>query len=458
MRAITRPPTPIFSNEIFAAKANDKTKIMLSKLYTERALLYLKRKEFSLANEDTRLALELDPDNHEAVFAQMELHKQSMDTAALYRDFLFYPFLQELKIAEFQQTLEFHKRITEFTEKVQSINVNFSDDQQSYKGEYDFDHFTRENAIEVMNALRSFKLPVADTVVGLIQKIKSMTTKMPNIVHIDAPKPPIKLKIVGDTHGQFQDLLYIFDKYGYPSAENPYLFNGDYVDRGSMSVEILIALFCWKVADPTSIYLNRGNHETIAMNRLYGFEKECLSKYNNDIFTMFSDLFCTLPVGHIIGNKVLVVHGGLFGDETVTIEKIQSFNRVGQPPEFGPMNDILWSDPMDQNGFAPSPRGVTKTFGPDITNNFLKREGLDLLVRSHQMQMEGYLVQHNGKCITVFSAPNYVGRMGNKGAIVFLSFDENGNLKKPEFETFVAQPIPKDFRPMIFSSFGSFFN
>ena len=456
MRVITRPPTPIFSNEIFAAKASDETKIQLSKLYTERAILYLKMKNYALANEDTRLALELDPDNHQAVFTQLECHKQSMDTAAIYRDFLFYPFLQQIKKQEFTEILDFHDKITKFAEKVQSITVNLSGDE-GISGEYDFDHFTRENAIEVMKTLREFKLPQAETVIALINKIKSMVSPLPNIVYIDAPKPPIKFKIVGDTHGQFQDLLYIFDTYGYPSPENPYLFNGDYVDRGSMGVEILIALFCWKVAEPNSIFLNRGNHETIGMNRLYGFERECSTKYNNDIFSMFSDLFCYLPVGHVIGNKVLIVHGGLFADSNVTLADIQGFNRIGQPPEYGPMNDILWSDPMDQKGYLPSPRGVTKTFGPDITDMFLKREGLDLLIRSHQMQMEGYLVQHNGKCITVFSAPNYVGRMNNKGAIVFLKFDEDGKLQEPEFASYIAQPIPKDYRPMQYSSYSQYF-
>ena len=193
------------------------------------------------------------------------------------------------------------------------------------------------------------------------------------------------------------------------------------------------------------------------MNGLYGFEKECISKYCSELFSMFSEVFNYLPIGHILGNKVLIVHGGLFGDDNVTLDLIQTFNRFCQPPELGPMNDILWSDPMDQIGRAPSPRGITKTFGPDITENFLKKENLDLLIRSHQVQIEGYLVQHNGKCITVFSAPNYVGRMGNKGAIVLISFDINKNLNNPKFEIFNAQTIPENFKPMKFSNFGNYF-
>ena len=112
---------------------------------------------------------------------------------------------------------------------------------------------------------------------------------------------------------------------------------------------------------------------------------------------------------------------------------------------------------MDQMGHAPSPRGVTKTFGPDVTERFLAANHLELLIRSHQVQQEGYLVQHNGKCITVFSAPNYIGKMNNKGAIVELQWDEDGKLQEPAFKQFEAQPIPQNFRPMMFTVLSALF-
>lgn len=193
------------------------------------------------------------------------------------------------------------------------------------------------------------------------------------------------------------------------------------------------------------------------MNGPYGFETECSSKLNTDFFKNFSNVFGYLPIGHIIGNKVFVVHGGLFSDETVTVDDLQNYPRIGQPPDHGPMNDILWSDPMDQLGHAPSPRGVTSTFGPDVTERFLKANNLELLIRSHQVQDEGYLIQHNGKCITVFSAPNYIGRMGNKGAVCILTFNEDNSLNPPRFVQFSAQPIPSNFRPMQYTCFSSYF-
>ena len=193
------------------------------------------------------------------------------------------------------------------------------------------------------------------------------------------------------------------------------------------------------------------------MNQMYGFENECTKKYNRKMFEAFSDFFNTMPLGHIINGQVLIVHGGLFSNQTVTIESLQNMPRVSQPPESGPLNDILWSDPMEEKGLAPSPRGVTRTFGPDITENFLTRNHLDLLIRSHQVQENGYGVMHNGKCITVFSAPNYIGQMGNKGAVVLLKFGDDLKLVSKEFQQFDAQPIPVGYPPMKYASLGRFF-
>ena len=87
------------------------------------------------------------------------------------------------------------------------------------------------------------------------------------------------------------------------------------------------------------------------------------------------------------------------------------------------MSDILWSDPQPFQGRGPSKRGVGLSFGPDVTAAFLENNGLDLLVRSHEVKDEGYLVEHDGKCITIFSAPNYCDQMGNSGAFVKIDAD-----------------------------------
>jgi len=294
-----------------------------------------------------------------------------------------------------------------------------------------------------------FKRPLTHVVNLMLDQMKKINKELPNIVHLNISK---KIRVVGDVHGQYQDFIQIFERYGYPSSDNQYLFNGDYVDRGSMGVEILLALFAWKLADPNSIFMNRGNHETIAMNSMYGFENECTKKYSQEMFQSFSEFFNYLPLGHIINDRILVVHGGLFSDQTVTIEKLQIPSRFSQPPQTGPLNDILWSDPMERNGFAPSPRGVTSTFGPDVTKRFLENNNLEFLIRSHQVQERGYLEMHDGKCITVFSAPNYIGQMGNLGATVRIEFNEDGSISKKEYDTFEAQPYPPEYPPMKYAS------
>lgn len=96
-------------------------------------------------------------------------------------------------------------------------------------------------------------------------------------------------------------------------------------------------------------------------------------------------------------------------------------------------------DPQPQLGKSPSKRGVGFSFGPDITENFLRTNNLKLVVRSHEVKDEGYVVEHNGKCITVFSAPNYCDQMGNKGALIRFSRDNN---LEPEFLQFNAVPHP----------------
>jgi serine/threonine-protein phosphatase 5 len=193
------------------------------------------------------------------------------------------------------------------------------------------------------------------------------------------------------------------------------------------------------------------------MNMMYGFENECTAKYSRALFDDVSNLFNALPIAHVINGKVFVVHGGLMTDQTMTVDRLQSLNRFGQPPDFGPINDLLWSDPMEQRGFAPSQRGVASTFGPDVTERFLVNNRLELVIRSHQVQEKGYMVHHGGKCITVFSAPRYMGQMPNKGAVCTVSFNASGALEPVTFLTFDASPIPSKYAPMKYATFGGFF-
>ena len=261
----------------------------------------------------------------------------------------------------------------------------------------------------------------------------------------DPTKPP-RITVCGDTHGQYYDVMNIFSINGYPSSRTPYLFNGDFVDRGSFSVEVILTMLLFKMSDPTCVHLHRGNHETKNMNKIYGFEGEVKAKYDDKIFELFLEVFSYMPLASVVGGKVFVTHGGLPTEPGVTLSDIRKIKRGCEPPNSGLMSDLLWADPQPFPGKSPSKRGVGFSFGPDVTESFLKLNGLQLLVRSHEVKDEGYLVEHGGKTITVFSAPNYCDTMGNKGA--FIHFDGTWEPKFTQYEA-VSHP---DVKPMAYAA------
>jgi serine/threonine-protein phosphatase 5 len=143
---------------------------------------------------------------------------------------------------------------------------------------------------------------------------------------------------------------------------------------------------------------------------------------------------------------VFVTHGGLFNQEGVTLDDIREIKRNCQPPDAGIMTDLLWADPHLQQGRGPSKRGVGLCFGPDITAAFLKLNGLKMVVRSHEVKDQGYEVIHDGKLVTIFSAPNYCDNVGNKGAWIRFGPD-----CEPKFTQFTAVAHP-DIKPMAYQS------
>ncbi|XP_008291973.1 serine/threonine-protein phosphatase with EF-hands 2 [Stegastes partitus] len=344
-----------------------------------------------------------------------------------------------------------------------------------------------------------------------------------------------EITICGDLHGQFEDLLLIFYKNGLPSSEKPYVFNGDFVDRGKNSLEILLILFGFLLVYPNDVHLNRGNHEDHIVNLRYGFTKEILGKYRvhgKKILKLLQKIFSWLPLATVIDNKVLIVHGGIsdmtdlnviarvdrhkyvsalrptkISHQAINGSKTQTMNRkngeAGGPAEgrrrvyslthhspvpaqrhhpprrslhnlpisnqlswsledelkrrrrlagfdqsYGEMNksdsdsdsepegketderewkqivDLLWSDPMPQNGCIPNEvRGGGCYFGPDVTEEVLERHNLQLLIRSHECKQDGYEFCHNRKVLTIFSASNYYEVGSNRGAYIRMGCD-----------------------------------
>ncbi|XP_029294933.1 serine/threonine-protein phosphatase with EF-hands 2 isoform X2 [Cottoperca gobio] len=386
---------------------------------------------------------------------------------------------------------------------------------------------TVEQAVGLVEAFRNKKQLHSRYVLQLLLETWKQLRMLPNINRISTCHSK-EITICGDLHGQLEDLLLIFYKNDMPSLEKPYLFNGDFVDRGKDSIEILLILFSFLLVYPSEVYLNRGNHEDHIVNLRYGFTKEVLSKYKmhgKRILRLLQKIFSWLPLATVIDQKVLVLHGGISNTTDLSIlarvdrhkyvsalrppkkrhqsivglsidvdvdEDTVSHNKVFQrrtsltfpkvlsrdcfqnrslrdfsdrikvntvdnvelcqrrqsilnPVIHGPENeaaqsascesinsedewkqilDLLWSDPMNQDGCVPNEvRGGGCYWGPDVTEDFLNRHNLQLIIRSHECKQEGYEFCHNRKVLTLFSASNYYDVGSNRGAYVKLGPD-----------------------------------
>uniref|UniRef100_A0A4W6C3T9 Serine/threonine-protein phosphatase n=1 Tax=Lates calcarifer TaxID=8187 RepID=A0A4W6C3T9_LATCA len=274
-----------------------------------------------------------------------------------------------------------------------------------------------------------------------------------NINHVSTC-PMKEITICGDLHGHLEDLLLIFYKNGLPSSEKPYVFNGDFVDRGKNSLEILLILFGFLLVYPNDVHLNRGNHEDHIVNLRYGFTKEVLGKYRvhgKKILKLLQKIFSWLPLATMIDHKVLIVHGGI--SDTTDLDTIAKVDRHKYVSALRPPNrnmqqcfahilislyifvftvtdsstqivDMLWSDPMPQNGCVPNEvRGGGCYWGPDVTEEVLGRHNLQLLIRSHECKQDGYEFCHNRRVLTIFSASNYYEVGSNRGAYIRMGPD-----------------------------------
>ncbi|KAJ7597010.1 phosphoprotein phosphatase PPZ [Mycena floridula] len=239
----------------------------------------------------------------------------------------------------------------------------------------------------------------------------------PTLVELSPP-----VKIVGDVHGQYSDLIRLFEMCGFPPAAN-YLFLGDYVDRGKQSLETILLLLCYKIKYPENFFLLRGNHECANVTRVYGFYDECKRRCNIKTWKTFIDVFNCLPIAAIVANKIFCVHGGL-SPSLHSMDDIKRIQRPTDVPDYGLLNDLLWSDPSDTAlDWEDNERGVSYCFGKGIINEFLMRYDMDLICRAHMVVEDGYEFWNDRTLVTVFSAPNYCGEFDNYGACMSVSED-----------------------------------
>jgi serine/threonine-protein phosphatase PP1 catalytic subunit len=226
----------------------------------------------------------------------------------------------------------------------------------------------------------------------LCLRSRDLLIGQPMLLELEAP-----IKICGDVHGQYYDLLRLFEYGGFPPESN-YVFLGDYVDRGKQSLETICLLLAYKIKYPENFFILRGNHECASINRIYGFYDECKRRFGIKLWKTFTDCFNCLPAAAVIDEKIFCMHGGL-------------------SPELTSLDQVKRID-----GWGENDRGVSFTFGEDIVAQFLHKHDLDLICRAHQVVEDGYEFFARRQLVTLFSAPNYCGEFDNAGAM--MSVDE----------------------------------
>ncbi|NXG35265.1 PPE2 phosphatase, partial [Dromaius novaehollandiae] len=384
-----------------------------------------------------------------------------------------------------------------------------------------------DHATALLEAFKQKQQLHARYVLNLLHETRKHLKQLPNISHVSTCYSE-EVTVCGDLHGQLDDLFLIFYKNGLPSPSKSYVFNGDFVDRGKQSLEILIVLFTFLLVYPNEVHLNRGNHEDHMVNLRYGFSAALIAVHGRKILKMIQNVFCWLPLATLIDQKVLIIHGGI--SDTTDLDMLEKIKRhkfvsvlrgkkrkesnrnveiheingeskadaspaahdtaTGPSPEPRPAQapsmtnrlefskwvrqtvqeqiewcrrladisdseeeeeltssscvsmadldapcwtrqeeqkqilDILWSDPMPQEGCRENTvRGGGCYFGPDVTEKILEKYSLQFLIRSHECKHEGYEFCHNRKVLTIFSASNYYEIGSNRGAYVKLGPD-----------------------------------
>ena len=315
---------------------------------------------------------------------------------------------------------------------------------------------------------------------AVVQQASFILRERPNMVEVAAP-----VVVFGDIHGYYDDFVRILQTAPDPVEKN-YIFLGDYIDRGPCSVEVVLFLFCLLINHPEDVHLIRGNHEVRDMCSVSTFLAECQMKYSSAFYNHVMVAFTQLPLAVLVnGNKkgrVLCVHGGI-GPNVVTIDDILKVDRFKDTNLDPVMTDLLWADPIPEphtkslytSHLSSSQykrlqfthnamRSTSVFFGRAAISAFLRRNDLIMLVRGHQMFMEGFCQHQFGDAerkppyvITVFTAPAYRNTVQNNNRAALLTITQK-HFKIQTFGTKSSMVILPNNQDALTFGLGAFMN
>uniref|UniRef100_A0A2K5PIL5 Serine/threonine-protein phosphatase with EF-hands 1 n=1 Tax=Cebus imitator TaxID=2715852 RepID=A0A2K5PIL5_CEBIM len=238
----------------------------------------------------------------------------------------------------------------------------------------------------LLEAFKGKQILHARYVLEVLFETKKLLKQMPNFTQIQT-SPSKEVTVCGDLHGKLDDLFLIFYKNGLPSGSNPYVFNGDFVDRGRNSMEVLMILCV-----------------SFLKNKTYSISY--LQIHGKKILQTLEELYTWLPIGTIIDNEILVVHGGI--SETTDLNLLHRLER-------NKMKSVLMP-----------PKEINKDYNTDS-----KHSKLGVTISAHgRIKASGLSSEHLPKheweqVVTIFSASNYYEEDSNRGAYVKLCSGTN---------------------------------
>jgi serine/threonine-protein phosphatase 5 len=333
--------------------------------YSNRAMAMIKLESYGSAILDANESIALDPAYIKAYYRRGSANFALGKTKEARKDFRTVCKLKPKDADAKKKLLACEKAVKAqmFLDAMESeqtapLSQKLSIDEIEVESSYDGPHLeyvetadgkdavvTPEFVMQMMDRFKSQKSIHKKYMMQLLVAAVKYLSKQSTLLRVSLPTKSSHITVCGDTHGQFFDLCNIFEQGGMPSPTNPYLFNGDFVDRGSFSLEVVVTLLAFKLAMPDALFMLRGNHETKGMNKIYGFEGEVKHKFDDNVMGLFTEVFHWLPLAAVIQDTVFVVHGGLStaNDGAVSLDDINSIQRNREPPESGLMSDLMWS-------------------------------------------------------------------------------------------------------------------